>query len=165
GHQARCMAELLLVHFERGEEQIAVAWPLVVDLVVRDDLLFGLLELDHLAEFGRLTRLALANDLGLGLEQADDLARSMRIALVDAFACLANDLLNAGDHRLEVLALGFDRLVVVSAIAAFNAIDQLSHKAAGFADHALSNRQQPAVALDHPLPSLLTPAARRAAGP
>jgi hypothetical protein len=87
----------------------------------------------------------------------------MRIALVDAFACLANDLLNAGDHRLEVLALAFDRLVVVSAIAAFNAIDQLSHKAAGLADHALSNRQQPAVALDHPLPSLLTPAARSAA--
>jgi hypothetical protein len=79
----------------------------------------------------------------------------MRIALVDAFACLANDLLNAGDHRLEVLALAFDRLVVVSAIAAFNAIDQLSHKAAGLADHALSNRQQPAVALE---PSVAEPA-------
>ena len=60
--------------FDRRDQQVGVAGPLVVDLVVRDDLLFGFLDLDHLAELGGLGGLALADDLGVRLEQAHELA-------------------------------------------------------------------------------------------
>src|SRR6516162_3798248 len=46
----------------------------MVDLIGDDDLVLRLLQLDHLAEFGRLAGLAFPNDFGGGLEQADDLA-------------------------------------------------------------------------------------------
>ena len=71
----------LLVHFECRDQQIGVAGALVVHLVMGDDLVFGFLDLDHLAELGGLGRLALANDLGVRLEQAHDLAGDVGIAL------------------------------------------------------------------------------------
>jgi hypothetical protein len=53
--------------------------------------------------------------------------------------------------------------VVLPAPAALDAVGELAHKATGLADHALGNRHQPAVALKHPLPTLVSAAARSAA--
>jgi len=59
------------VRVERGKQQVVIAGPAVIDLIVDDDLVLRLLELDHLAELGRLGRLALADDLGRWLEQGE----------------------------------------------------------------------------------------------
>jgi len=88
GDQARHMAELLLMDIEGGNQQVGFTGSLVIDLVVSDDLLFGFLDLDHLAEFGGFAGLALADDLRVRLEQAHDLAGSVRVAAVDALAGL-----------------------------------------------------------------------------
>jgi hypothetical protein len=42
----------------------------IKNVVMRDDLVLRFLHLDQLAEFGRLARLALANDLAVRLEKA-----------------------------------------------------------------------------------------------
>ena len=60
--------------FDRCDQQVGIAGPPVIDLVVDDDLIFRLLQLDHLAELGGLAGLAFANDLRRGLEQAEELA-------------------------------------------------------------------------------------------
>ena len=62
---------------DSGDEQIRVAGRLIVDFVGDDDLVLRLLQFDHLAEFGGLAGLTFTNDLGCGLEQADDLALGM----------------------------------------------------------------------------------------
>ena len=87
--QPRRMPELLLMHLQRRNEQVGIAGALVVDLVVGHDLLLDFLDLDHLAELGGLASLALADDLRVGLEQADDLAGGVGIALVDALSSLS----------------------------------------------------------------------------
>src|SRR4030095_15211245 len=81
GDQPRRQAELLLVYVDRRDQQVGVAGPFVVNLVMRDDLLFGLLDPHHLVELDGLGGLALADDLGVGLEQADELAWRVRVAL------------------------------------------------------------------------------------
>jgi hypothetical protein len=43
GEQSRRPGKLLLVHIDRRNQQVGVAGPFVVDLVMRDDLLLGLL--------------------------------------------------------------------------------------------------------------------------
>ena len=68
GDQPGWPTELLLMDLERRHEQVGVARTFVVDLLVRDDLLLGLLELDQLAELGGLGGLALADDFGVRLE-------------------------------------------------------------------------------------------------
>src|SRR5207344_3169403 len=63
----------LLVNFNRLNQQIAVSQPLVVNLKVDDDLSFRFLQLDQLAEFIRLSRLAFTDYLRCGLEDAEQL--------------------------------------------------------------------------------------------
>src|SRR5215469_7965862 len=53
------------------QEQVPITRPLVVDFVVRDDLVLRFLHLHQLAKLVRLAGFALAYDLVVGLEQAD----------------------------------------------------------------------------------------------
>ena len=62
------------MRLDRRDQQVRVIRPPIIDLVVGDDLIFRLLQLHHLAEFGRLAGLALADDFRLRLEQAHELA-------------------------------------------------------------------------------------------
>src|SRR6478735_3884216 len=158
--QPRGMTELLLMHLQRRNQQVGVAGPLVVDLVVSDDLLLRLLDLDHLAELGRLAGLAFADDLRVGLEQADDLAWGVGIAVVDALSCLSQNLLHAKNHRFEISAMAFDDLLITSAKAALDADGDLAHEALGLTNDTARDGHQSTVALPHALLALLAAAAR-----
>ena len=94
------------MNVEGGEQQITVPGTFPVDLVVRDDLRFGFLDLHHPAKLGGLRCLALADDFGVRLKQAHKLAGYVRIALEDALARLLHDLLHPRDHLLKVGAGG-----------------------------------------------------------
>jgi hypothetical protein len=120
---------------------------MVIDLVVGEDLLFGLLHLHQLAEFGGLASLALANDICLRFEQADDLVGRMCVALIDALPGLADDLSNARDHRQQILPLALRGRTVVPMLARLDAVNDIANESAGLADDAL--RDQNANATPH----------------
>src|ERR1700745_4273650 len=90
--------------FDRRHQYVRVAGPLIVDLVGDDDLVLRLLQFDHFAEFGRLAGFTFANDLGGGLEQADDLAFGMSVTGKDAGFGLADHLLHPRQHVLQLAA-------------------------------------------------------------
>src|SRR5260370_36361665 len=60
--------------FDRRDQQVRIARPLIVDFVGDDNLVLRLLQFHHFAEFGGLAGLPFANDFRRRLEQADDLA-------------------------------------------------------------------------------------------
>jgi hypothetical protein len=93
--------------FDRPDQYVLVIGPLIVDLVGDDDLVFGLLQFDHFAEFGWLAGLALANDLGGGLKQADNLPFGVGVADKDAGFGLAHDLLHPRHHAFQLAAQPF----------------------------------------------------------
>ena len=102
GEQIRHATQKLPMHVKSGKQQIAVRGTLRVDLVVRDDLRFGFLDLHHLAELGGLGGFALTDHLGVRLEEAHELAGNVRVALEEALTCLMHDLAHQGDHPLKV---------------------------------------------------------------
>src|SRR2546428_298402 len=102
GDHARRHAEPLLVLFNRRDQQGRVRRPFVIDLVSDDDLVFRLLDFDHLAELGGLARFSFADDFAGVFKQTDDLAGRVGDALDDPSARLAHDLLHAGKHRVEL---------------------------------------------------------------
>ena len=65
---------------DRRDQQVAVAGPLIINFIVDHDLVFGLLQFHHLAEFVGLAGLTLADDFRRGLEQAEYLAFGARVA-------------------------------------------------------------------------------------
>jgi len=69
GEEARRASEPCPMGFDGADQQIRVAGPPIVDFVGGDDLVFGLLQFHHLAEFGRLAGLAFADDFRRWLEQ------------------------------------------------------------------------------------------------
>src|SRR5579883_236597 len=71
--QAWSATKLGLVDFDGRNQQVRIARPPIIDFVVDHDLVFGFLQLDHLAELVGLARLALAYDLGGGLEHTEEL--------------------------------------------------------------------------------------------
>jgi hypothetical protein len=60
--------------FDGRNQQVGIAGPLIIDVVVDHNLVFGFLQFHHFAEFVGLARLALANDFSRRLEQAEYLA-------------------------------------------------------------------------------------------
>ena len=70
------------------------AGPSCENLIINDDLVLGLLQLHQLAELGGLTRLALADHLSRGPEQADNPALAVAVTVKDACPRLPYDLLN-----------------------------------------------------------------------
>src|SRR6266481_2753397 len=151
--------ELLLMSRQRGYEQVRVPWALVVNLVMRDDLLLGLLDLDHLAELGGLSGFALADDFGVWFEQAHELAGHMRVAVEDAFACLPHHLLNTRDHGVQINAVLLDGGLRDEVRVALEAADHLAYEALGLSDRPPRDGQQPAIALLQPILALLAAAA------
>ncbi len=81
--------------FDGRNQQVGIIGSLRIDFVVDHDLVFRFLQLHHLAELVGLARLALANDLRRGLEKAQKLAFSSRVAVEDARFGLSNDLPHA----------------------------------------------------------------------
>src|SRR2546427_5244345 len=73
------------------------------DLVVRDELGLGLLNLHDLAELGWLGCFAFADGFRVRLEQTEDFARVMRVAFQHARARLREDAAHEADGRAQVL--------------------------------------------------------------
>src|SRR5262249_5754048 len=107
--QARWTSQLGLVCFDGRDQQVRIARPPTVDLIVDHDLILGFLQFHHLAELVRFAGLALADDFGCGLEQAEDLALRARLAVVDAFPRLPHDMTDPRQHRIELLAQAIQR--------------------------------------------------------
>jgi hypothetical protein len=74
--QAGGAAEELLVPDQRGDPQGLIRHPSLADLIVRDELRLGFLDLHQLAKLRRFHRLALADRLGVRLEEAQELLKT-----------------------------------------------------------------------------------------
>src|ERR1700730_8497602 len=90
------------------------------------------------AEFIGLARLALANDLGRRLEQAEDLAFGARIMAEDARPGLFHHLLDARYHRVDLLTQAFQPQLLHDVRRSLDAVGDLlgeplclTHHAAG----------------------------------
>src|SRR5205085_11895343 len=105
----RRAAQYCLMRFNRRNEQIRIVGSARVDLVIDDDLIFGFLPLDHLAELVGLGRLALADDLRRWLEQAEELAFKARLAAEDARSRLLHHLPDERNHRVDLPAQAVER--------------------------------------------------------
>src|SRR5437867_5632318 len=77
--QVRRMVEERDVAIQRGLPEGALRLTSLTDRVVGDELRLGLLDFHQSPELGRLGQLAFADDLGMRLEEADHLAREVRI--------------------------------------------------------------------------------------
>ena len=65
-HQAGRASQLCFMGFDHRNQQVRIVGPLIEYFVCDDDLVLRLLQFDHLAEFGRLAGLALADDFVSG---------------------------------------------------------------------------------------------------
>src|SRR5271170_7801592 len=70
--------------FDGSDQQVRIAGTPIVDFVVGHNLIFGLLQFHHLAEFVWLAGFSFADDFRRGLEQAENLAVGARVAAQDA---------------------------------------------------------------------------------
>ena len=77
------------MRIDGGYQQLRVTGPLFIHVIVGDDLILGFLDFGHLAKLGGLTRLALANDLGGGLEDTHQFFGYMRVGEVVLLAVVA----------------------------------------------------------------------------
>src|SRR6202521_4495025 len=94
-HQTRRACQQRLMLLDGGNQQIRIIRAPIVDFVIGDDLVLCLLQFHHLAELVGLASLALANDFGRRLEQAEELAFTARVAAEDAGSGLFHHLPDA----------------------------------------------------------------------
>src|ERR1035438_180595 len=147
GRHARHHAEPLLMLFNRRDQQGRVRRPLVIHLVGDNDLVFRLLDFNHLAEFGGLARFSFADDFGGVFKQTDDLARRVGDALDNPSARLAHDLLHAGKHRVEFFFHALQGRLLKHVRGVLDSLDDLDREALGLSHHLSGRAQQFAVAL------------------
>jgi hypothetical protein len=70
---------------------------------MRDDLVFGFLDLHQVPEFGRPIRFAIVNDLGMRLKYTHQLFADVGVAAEHPRFGLPNHLLHSSDHGLQLL--------------------------------------------------------------
>src|SRR5713101_2838446 len=147
GRHARDHAEPLLMLFNRRDQQGGVSGPFVVHLVSDDDLVFRLLDFDHLAELGGLARFSFADDFTGVFKQTDDLARRVGDTLDDPGARLIHHLLHAGKHRVEFLFHALQGRLLQHVRGALDSLDDLLREAFGLSHHLSGRAQQFAITL------------------
>src|SRR5579863_2236752 len=162
GEQMRHATQELPMYLKGGKQQIAVPGALWVDFVVRDDLRFGLLDLDHFAELGGLGGLSLADHLRVRLEEADELAGDVCVALEDALTRLMHHLTHQGNHLLEVGSIGFQADLLEQTTGALAPRGDFFGEPFGLPDHARGMVEELAVADFQPLLALRHATAARA---
>jgi hypothetical protein len=123
------------MHLDRRDQEVSIVGTAIIDFVVDDDLVLGLLQLDHLAELVGLGRLALANDLGRGLEQAEKLVGKARVATKDARPRLLHHLLYAWHHRIDFKTQAFQRDLLDDGARPLDAIGNLLGEPLRLTDH------------------------------
>src|SRR5271157_5322106 len=76
-YPSRRPPQLAPMRFHRRQQQVPVTGPLLVYIVMRNDLVLRFLQLHQLAELVGLAGLSLADNLGVRLKQADQLSRKL----------------------------------------------------------------------------------------
>src|SRR5260370_1275632 len=149
--QTRRPSEELLVSDQRRFPQRLIRHPGRTDRVVGDELGLGLLDLDELAELGRLGRLALADSFGVGFEDAEHFVGIVGVAAQHPSPGLGHDPPDEADRLAEAVAQPSDRG------PGMEATDPL--RGLGLPEDAPRDPQQPPVELAHPglaaLPNLV----------
>jgi type IV secretion system protein TrbC len=92
-----------LMRFDCSDQQTLIARPFVENLVMGDDLVFGLLQLHQLAKFIRLTRFDFANDFGVRLKQTDYLFWKLGHSSKEARSGLTDYTVHSLCDRLQLL--------------------------------------------------------------
>src|SRR6266550_594087 len=146
-HHARDYAELLLMLFNRRDQQGRVRRPFFVHLVGDDDLVFRLLDFDHLAELGGLARFSFTDDFAGVFKQTDDLTRRVGDAVDDPGARLAHDLLHTGKHRVDLFFHALQGRLLQHVSGSLDALDDLLREALGLSHHLSGRAQQFAITL------------------
>jgi hypothetical protein len=104
---------------------------------MRDDLVFGFLDLHQVPKFVRLACLSLTDHLGLRFKHTDDFALGSRVATQHSLTRLPHDLLHAGNHLVQ-LPLGF---LQYFAGTAFDLTGNLSGELLGLPNHPAGDVQ------------------------
>src|ERR1022692_517745 len=126
--QAWRASQLLLVRLNRRNQQRRVVRPLLIHLEGSDDLIFAFLDLDHLAELGGLARLALSDDLGGRLEDADQFLGHVRVATEHSRPGLLHHLFHPRRHRDQLLTQAFEGGLFEDIARCFHARRDLARK-------------------------------------
>ena len=116
----------------------------------------------RLAELGGFGGVAFADHLGVRLEETDELAGNMRVALEEAFTRLMRDLTHEGDHPLEVGSVGFQADLLKEATGALASGGNFFGEALGLRVHARRVVQELAIGDLQPLLPLRGTTAARA---
>src|SRR5438552_3729098 len=114
---------LLQTSFQQG----GVGRSLFAHLIMRDDLVLRLLNQDQFAELIGLMRLTLADHLGVCLKYTEQLSVGLGVAAQHSLPCLAQHLLDPGNHLIQLL-LGF---VQYREVASLDASGNLARKLLG----------------------------------
>src|SRR6266487_634322 len=142
GHETRRLSKDLRMRRDGRQEQIAIARPLVVDLVVRDDLLLRLLELQQLAELIGFARLPFADKFGARFEETEEFPVRVRIAPQDARPRLAKDLLDPRHEGVQFLTEPLQGDLLHHVGGAFDTRANLLRKALGLSHDAAGAGEQ-----------------------
>jgi hypothetical protein len=114
--------------FDGSDQQVRIAGTSIVDFVVGHNLIFGLLQFHHLAEFVWLAGFSLADDFRRGLEQAENLAVGARVAAQDARSGLLHHLPDERHHRINLAAQVLQRQSLQDVGRSFHARGDLGGK-------------------------------------
>src|ERR1700740_3860020 len=124
---------------------------------VDHDLIFGLLQLRHLAEFVGLAGLAFADDLRRGLKHAQKLNLRARIAAIDPSPGLFHDLLYPRHHLLDLVAQAIEPQLPHGSVGLLYPGGDLRRALLCLSDHAAGRAEQLAVSKLEFLRPLLRP--------
>jgi len=138
---------LLQTSFQQG----GVGRSLFTHLEMCHDLVFRLLNQDQFAKLVGLVRLAFADHLGVRLEDAEQLSLGLGVATEHPLPCLAQHLLDSGNH-LTQLPLG---LMQYRQITSLDAPGNFVRKLLGLPNHPAGNFQQLELGVLNLLPALL----------
>src|SRR6266496_4002391 len=150
--QSRNPSQPGLVSGDGWDQQVRIVGSPSIDLIVDDDLILGFLQLGDLAEFVGLAGLALANDLGGRLEQAENLALDMRVAVEDAGAGLTHDLPHQRHHPVQLRTQALQRNLRQDIRSPLDARGYLPREPLGLPHHPARRVEQSAVPLSQPVP-------------
>jgi len=94
-------AQLLLMSLNRFDEEGGICGPLITNFIVRDDLIFGFLNLDQSAEFRWLGGFPFPYDLCGRLKQTDEFLRRVQILSEQSRFRLTHHLSHERNHSFR----------------------------------------------------------------
>src|ERR1035441_8988566 len=139
--QARDASQLLLVRLDSRNQQGRVAGSLLINFITSDDLILRFLDLHHLAELGGFARLALPDDFGARLEDADQFLGHVCIATEDPRTGLLHHLLDSRRHRVQLFAQAFEGGLPKDVARCFHTRRDLPREALRLSHHSRGRHQ------------------------